>query len=116
MPSTEPNAKNNSYNDAESAFSPYKQKGYAEELGATDHPLTDSDSFRAHLDKNGQHDAEVYNWHISKLPDAQIVSMGCHGAISTSITHLCPSAVHVTRQQHDGRCSSPGVGARCRSI
>lgn len=44
-----------------------------ETLGATKIALTDSQPLQQHLRRTGQTNAEAYEWHITKLPDDQIV-------------------------------------------
>lgn len=44
-----------------------------EAQGATKIALTDSQPLQQHLRRTGQTNAEAYEWHITKLPDDQIV-------------------------------------------
>ena len=48
---------------------------YAKSMGATDHQLTQGHKLRAELDRRGHYDAEVYDWHVSKLQGEKVKSM-----------------------------------------
>ncbi len=52
----------------------YTKQDYSS-LNATDHALTTGDKIRKELDSRGEYNAEVYNWHLSKLPEDKVVSM-----------------------------------------
>ena len=55
------------------AFDPYLNRNYGKT--ATDVQLTQSSEFKRSLEAKGESKAEVYDWHITKLDESQILSM-----------------------------------------
>lgn len=88
-----------------SEFSPYKQQGHASALGATEHSLTDSTEFSRHLESRGEHNAEVYNWHISKLPADRVVAMSAMEQLVEQL-YMASQALYA---QRGSSCSEDAV-------
>ncbi|MCH9715866.1 MAG: hypothetical protein K0U52_02115 [Gammaproteobacteria bacterium] len=54
-------------------FDPYAPRQHVE--GSTQHQLTQGSALRRELDRRGESNAEVYEWHVTKLPEDQVLSM-----------------------------------------
>ncbi len=54
-------------------FDPYAPRQHVE--GSTQHRLTEGSALRQELDRRGESNAEVYEWHVTKLPEDEVLPM-----------------------------------------